>query len=120
MFVVNLLKEDGETVQRQVVTVNSWATADLVSTDGVPRLLRLALNEPSTNQPGNGGPNGPTVGAASATGGHGDGTAVREAFTDLAAYPVLTEEVSTTGAPAPVAGGFGGGTAGAGYGQAVD
>jgi len=120
MFVVNLLKEDGETVQRQVVTVNSWAIADLVSTDAVPRLLRLALNEAGTNQPGNGGANGPTVGPASATGGHGDGTAVREAFTDLAAYPVLTEEVSTTGAPAPVAGGFGGGTAGAGYGQAVD
>jgi hypothetical protein len=50
----------------------------------------------------------------------GFGKATREAVTDLAAYPVLTEEVSTTGPPAPVAGGFGGGTAGAGYGQAVD
>jgi len=45
---------------------------------------------------------------------------VPEAFTDLAAYPVLTEEVSTTGVPAPAAGGAGGGMAGAGYGQAVD
>ena len=45
---------------------------------------------------------------------------VPEAFTDLAAYPVLTEEVSTTGVPAPVAGGTGGGGGGAGYAQAVD
>jgi hypothetical protein len=43
-----------------------------------------------------------------------------EALTDLAAYPVLTEEVSTTGPPASVTGGSGGGTAGAGYGQAVE
>jgi hypothetical protein len=42
-----------------------------------------------------------------------------EALTDLSAYPLLTEEISTTGAPAPAAGGYGG-TAGAGYGQAVD
>ena len=38
-----------------------------------------------------------------------------EALTDLAAYPVLTEEISTTGVPAPSAGG-----PGAGYGQTVD
>jgi hypothetical protein len=44
----------------------------------------------------------------------------REAFTDLAAYPVLTEEISTTGVPAPVSGGTAGGIAGAGYGQVVD
>ena len=42
-----------------------------------------------------------------------------EALTDLGAYPVLTEEVSTTGTPAPVAGGRRR-RAGAGYGQAVD
>jgi hypothetical protein len=43
-----------------------------------------------------------------------------EALTDLAAYPVLTEEVTTTGGPAPSDGGLGGGGQGAGYGQTVD
>ena len=43
-----------------------------------------------------------------------------EALTDLSAYPVLTEEVSTTGPPAPVSGGGAGGGSGAGYGQTVD
>ena len=42
-----------------------------------------------------------------------------QAVTDLSAYPMLTEEISTTGVPAPAGGGFGG-RAGAGYGQAVD
>ncbi len=50
----------------------------------------------------------------------GPGRATSEAFTDLAAYPVLTEEISTTGVPAPVAGGTGGGGAGAAYAQVVD
>src|SRR5579871_372252 len=50
----------------------------------------------------------------------GPGRATREAFTDLAAYPVLTEEISTTGVPAPVAGGSGGGGGGAAYAQVVD
>jgi Carboxypeptidase regulatory-like domain len=111
MFVVNLLKKDGETVQRQVVTVNSWTIQDLLSTDAISR---LALNRPGANQPGSG------VSAAGLTG-PANGSAVREAFTDLAAYPVLTEEVSTTGVPAPVAGGTGGGGGGgAGYAQVVD
>jgi hypothetical protein len=48
------------------------------------------------------------------------GSGAREALTDLAAYPVLTEEISTTGVPAPSPGGAGAGGAGAGYGQAVD
>ncbi len=43
------------------------------------------------------------------------------AVTDLSAYPLLTEEISTTGVPSPVSGGgFGGGGGGAGYGQAVN
>lgn len=109
MFVVNLLKKDGETVQRQVVTVNSWATQDLLSTDAISR---LALNVPGANQTGSG------VSAAGQTG-PANGSAEREAFTDLAAYPVLTEEVSTTGVPAPAAGGTGGG-GGAAYAQVVD
>ena len=46
----------------------------------------------------------------------GDG----EAVTDLSAYPVLTEEISTLGAPAPAAGAPGAGGPGAGYGQTVD
>lgn len=40
-----------------------------------------------------------------------------EAFTDLAAYPVLTEEISTIGPPAPAPGGGGRGTGD--YGQVV-
>jgi hypothetical protein len=47
-------------------------------------------------------------------------TADGEALTDLSAYPVLTEEISTTGAPTPTAGAPAGGGPGAGYGQAVD
>jgi hypothetical protein len=44
-----------------------------------------------------------------------------EALTDLSAYPVLTEEISTTGPPAPAGGGGGGsGGPGAGYGQTVE
>ena len=106
MFVVNLLTRDGRTVQRQAVTVNSWSTVNMRGTDS-----------PDGSGPQGSGPNGsgtsqPGSSASSA------GPAVREAVTDLAAYPVLTEEVSTTGAPAPVAGG--GGTAGAGDGQIVD
>ncbi len=43
-----------------------------------------------------------------------------EALTDLSAYPVLTEEITTTGPPAPAGGGAGSGAPGAGYGQTVD
>jgi hypothetical protein len=51
----------------------------------------------------------------------GGGGAGREALTDLAAYPVLTEEISTTGPPAPVTGGGpAAGGPGAGYGQTVE
>jgi hypothetical protein len=72
-------------------------------------------------------PSGRNVNASRATGpatGNGDssrpnGSHVREALTDLAAYPVLTEGVTTTGTPAPSDGGTGGGR-GAGYGQTVD
>ncbi len=51
---------------------------------------------------------------AAPVGGDGDsgrpnGSGAREALTDLAAYPVLTEEVSTTGVPAPSDGGTGAG-----------
>jgi hypothetical protein len=109
MFVVNLLRKDGETVQRHVVTVNSYKTQDLLSTDPISR---LALNGPGANQMTSGGPAGGHTGPA-------NGSAVREAFTDLAAYPVLTEEVSTTGVPAPAAGGTSGG-GGAAYAQVVD
>lgn len=65
-----------------------------------------------TVQRGARGPGGP--GPSPDGGPHGG-----EAISDLSAYPVLTEEISTTGAPTPSGGGLGGG-AGAGYGQAVD
>jgi hypothetical protein len=54
------------------------------------------------------------------TGGGGGGGTSGEALTDLSAYPLLTEEITTTGAPAPATGGPGVGGPGAGYGQAVD
>jgi hypothetical protein len=53
-------------------------------------------------------------GGGAGAGGNG---AVREAFTDLASYPVLTEEIITTGPPAPAGGAPGG--AGADYGTVV-
>ena len=86
MFVVNLLTRDGRTVQRETVTVNSWAPLDLIATD-----------LPDGSGPHRSATDGSADGTP-ATGPSG-GAAVREAFTDLAAYPVLTEEVSTTGAP---------------------
>jgi|HubBroStandDraft_6_1064221.scaffolds.fasta_scaffold40805_3 hypothetical protein len=101
--------DGGEPVTRQLVPVRSIGDAGQVVIPSL-RLLRAEMRD--ATPPG---------------GGDGDGDpgrdgrrGTREAITDLAAYPVLTEEVSTTGAPAPAAGGFGGGTAGAGYGQAVD
>jgi hypothetical protein len=50
----------------------------------------------------------------------GGGAASGEALTDLSAYPVLTEEITTTGPPAPATGAPAGGGPGAGYGQTVD
>jgi hypothetical protein len=108
MFVVNLLTKNGRTVRRQVVTVNSWATQDLEAIEAMDIIEELRTT--GATPPGGGG----VSGAPSA------GPAVPEAVTDLAAYPVLTEEVSTTGVPAPAAGGAAGGGYGAGYGQAVD
>jgi hypothetical protein len=52
--------------------------------------------------------------------GGGDGASGAESLTDLAAYPVLTEEISTAGPPAPAPGGVAAGGPGAGYGQTVD
>jgi hypothetical protein len=122
-FVVNLLRQDGETVQRQAVTINSWQTVNLISRDS----MRLrALDSPASPAPAASLP-GPTPPDAALSPGMpataGSGTASpsshlpREAITDLAAYPVLTEEITTTGGPAPSPGGGGPGT---GYGQAVE
>jgi hypothetical protein len=108
MFVVNLLTRDGRTVQREAVTINSWTPVNMRAPDSR-----------DGSGPQSMGPNGSGI-DQSGRGAPSAGSAVREAVTDLAAYPVLTEEVSTTGVPAPVAGGRGGGGAGAGYGQAVD
>ena len=46
--------------------------------------------------------------------------AAREALTDLASYPVLTEEVATAGFAGPSPAGTGAAGVGSGYGQAVD
>ena len=98
--------DGGEGVTRQLVPVRSIGKAGQV----VIPSGRSAKPETRTTTPDTGN-------------GDGDGDSrgrTREAITDLAAYPVLTEEVSTTGVPAPVAGGYGGGAAGAAYGQVVD
>jgi hypothetical protein len=105
-FVVSLLRQDGETVQRQTVTVNSWTVAHLISYDGADGSA--------------GGPAPAPAPAAPVTAAPKPDPVPREAIIDLASYPVLTEEVSTTGPPAPSAGGSGGAGRGAGYGQAVD
>jgi hypothetical protein len=64
--------------------------------------------------------NHPQFAAVTIHSGHGSTGRDGEAVTDLSAYPVLTEEVSTTGPPAPSAGGPGAGGPGAGYGQTID
>jgi hypothetical protein len=97
--------EDGEPVTRGLVLVNSVGNAGNVT---VPSGRGPRADARTTASNGDG----------QVPGGNGHGR-TPEAFTDLAAYPVLTEEISTTGVPAPVGGGFGG-SAGAGYGQAVD
>jgi Carboxypeptidase regulatory-like domain len=107
MFIVSLLQQDGQTVQRQVVTVNSWNTQNLTSPN-----LSAPATAPSR------GPAPTPDGSAPST--PPSGRIPHEAITDLSAYPVLTEEISTTGVPAPVAGGTGSRGAGAGYGQTVD
>jgi hypothetical protein len=110
-------------VTRQLVPVRSIGDAGnvVIPSGRLARMDRLEmLATPSDGETGDGG-----VGARAAARDHDhdhDGHRhTPEALTDLAAYPVLTEEVSTTtGPPAPASGGYGGGTAGAGYGQAVD
>jgi hypothetical protein len=112
-FVINLLTRDGRTVQRQAVTVNSWAEVDLMAEPHRPDIAFRSNLAAGGAPPADGAPP-----AGPATSNGSTRSAVPEAVTDLAAYPVLTEEISTTGVPAPAAGG--GGTAGAGYGQVVD
>jgi Carboxypeptidase regulatory-like domain len=100
-FVVGLLRQDGETVRRQVVTVNSVKIQNLTSPSPpggwAARAAWAAPTQPSPMS-------------------HAD----RESLIDLTAYPVMTEEVSTTGPAAPSAGGPGTRGPGAGYGQTVD
>jgi hypothetical protein len=115
-YIVSVQTEGGEPVMGKPVTISSGIDVGQLG----PRLKRLMAARPATDGDGTTVP-GRADGAASEAGANGSGSRqVREAFTDLAAYPVLTEEVSTTGAPAPVAGGLGGGAAAPGYGQAVD
>jgi hypothetical protein len=118
-YIVSVQTEGGEPVTGKPVTISSGIDVGQLG----PRLKRLMAALPAQDSDGTTVPRAGGSGAADAggTGAGGSGGArVREAFTDLAAYPVLTEEVSTTGPPAPVAGGLGGGAAGTGYGQAVD
>lgn len=107
-FVVSLLRQDGETVQRHVVTVSSVKNQDLVSPNPVSgRSHRADAGEAAP--PAQSSPRSSPLS-------HAD----RESLIDLTAYPVMTEEVTTTGPPAPSAGGPGMRGAGAGYGQTVD
>ena len=110
----------GEPVTRQLVPVRSIGNAGkvVIPSARLARMDRLEmLAVPADGEADDDATDGGIGDRHDGHGGHHRRTP--EALTDLAAYPVLTEEVSTTGAPAP-AGGYGGGAAGAGYGQAVD
>lgn len=90
----------------------------------VERLERVRVQSPAHRKivlrtgrgPGGNGAGDPGGGPA---GGGGSARLARDSLTDLSAYPVLTEEISTTGVPAPASGGPSGGPGG-GYGQTVD
>jgi hypothetical protein len=111
-FIVEVKTEGGEPVTGKPVTISSSCDIGKVG----PRARRaLPGGEGMTTVTGR---TGRSPGGSDAGGGAGGNGAVREAFTDLAAYPVLTEEVSLTGVPGPAPGGTG--TAGADYGQVVD
>jgi len=109
--------DGGEPVTRQLVPVRSIGDAGKVVIPSGRFVLmdRLEMRAMTADGEAGDASEGDAPDRHDGHGGHHRRTP--EALTDLAAYPVLTEEVSTTGAPAPVAGGFGGG---AGYGQAVD
>lgn len=95
---------DGGPVTRQLVPVQSIGDAGKVVIPS-SRSTRAEMRE-KTPDDGDGGRDGRSR--------------TREAITDLASYPVLTEEVSTIGPPAPAGGAPGGAGPGAGYGQTVD
>jgi hypothetical protein len=98
-FIVAVLTEGGEPVTGKPVTISSGFDLGTIG----PRARRTLAAGP----------------LQSGSDGGGSGSSqVREAFTDLAAYPVLTEEVSTTGIPGAAPAGLG--TAGADYGQVID
>jgi len=102
-YIVAGQTEGGEPVTGKPVTINS--PAQNVGPVVFPRRRGLASGNGASSN-------------ATPSGGQQSAQHVPEAFTDLAAYPVLTEEVSTTGVPAPAGGGGGGG--GAAYAQVVD
>jgi hypothetical protein len=105
--------EGGEPVTRIPAPVNSVYHAGKVQISAARKITANLQAAPS--------PNGGDSPGASDSGSH-RGRQVREAITDLASYPLLTEEVTTIGPPTPAGGGYapGGGGSGAGYGQTVD
>ncbi len=111
-FIVAVQTEGGEPVAARSVTISSGFDAGKIG----PRSRQVQ----NGSSPSGGGTTatGPSGGRAGSGTGTGPSSQTREAFTDLAAYPVLTEEVSTTGIPGPAPGGPG--TASADYGQVVD
>jgi hypothetical protein len=118
-YIVSVQTEGGEPVTGKPVSISSGQDLGQLG----PRLRRALM---ATQAPSDGGTTVPgRTGGGAGGDGHGGGAGangsgspeVREAFTDLAAYPVLTEEISTTGPPAPSPGRAG---SGADYGQAVD
>jgi hypothetical protein len=119
--------KDGQLVTLTSVSVNSiYLMGKLVYRPGTAAAQANGSSSPSggagsapsgTARAGAPSPRGSGTGPSGVTGG-GSFALPREAFTDLASYPVLTEEVTTTGVPTPSTGGTGG--TGTGYGQAVD
>lgn len=122
--------KDGQLVTLTSVSVNSVSVVPPTGKLVYHPATAVAQPNGSSSPPGTGsGPSSGTAqgstpaqggGSPSSSGANGGGSFAlpREALTDLASYPVLTEEITTTGVPAPSAGGTAG--TGAGYGPAVD
>lgn len=106
--------DGGEPVTRKLVPVRSIGDAgEVVIPSG--RIERADIRNTAPGGGNEAGGNGTGGNAAGGRDGHGS---TREAFTDLAAYPVLTEEVGTSGISRPAAGRPS--PAGPDYGQVVD
>lgn len=117
-FVASAVADDDGHFLAGVTAAGDYEVA--VQTEGGESLTRTPVSVQSLANVGKVvfRPRGAAGGGAGSSGHHdngGNGSLPREAFTDLATYPVLTEEITTGRVPAPSDGGQG-----RGYGQTVD